>query len=668
MQFICRMQNMTNKADKPVLAVVKNAKKPKQTKRAGSGEGGFDKGKNKKFGEYEIIHGAFYQIKAVRSGADDRGFVEIPLCDFTCKIIEEVTHDTGLEDQAFLRVEGLRNDGLKFPMVEVPSSKFYSTQANWINEFFGTSAFVYPGNSKRDNLRAAIHLYSKLEGDIPKRHVYQYTGWQKKNDAWHYLSGSGAITLAGLDETVQVDLGSGHMARYSLPAPPKQEQLKLLASLVLDLLEICPQKPHIGSALLATVARAPLGECSPTDFALFVHGLTGSMKSAISAIPLAFFGDFNARRFPANFSDTDNDMESKAFQAKDSVFIIDDFKPSVSLSEASKIHAKAERFIRNTGNQAGRGRRGADMQARAAPYNRSMTLITGEDLPKGQSLLGRLLILELTRTDVNTNILTKLQHASELGGLSLFMSAYLQWLAPRMDELKKEFPKTISTLRDAAIRDRIAPSHPRAPEIYANMVAGVEILIDFMIDSNLLTMEQSNIVLADIEEHLRGAFSEQAAYQVEQDETVRFLELLRAAFASGNAHIASRLKQAPPISRPYSWGWRSNEVDSTGEKIYKPMGDCIGWLCEEKRELLIEQNAAFKVVQQFAKTQGDAFLLSASSLWRRMGEKGMVLAMEKRTNGTKQLAVKRQIGGVSKRVMILCADLVESGEEKSTGG
>jgi len=666
MQFICRMETMTNKAEKPVLAVVKNAKKPKGNNKTGSGNGsggGTGKSKNKKFGAYEIMNGSFHQLKTFRDG----GTVELPLCDFICRIIEEVNQDTGLEDQTILRVDGVRNDGLRFPVVEVPSSKFYSTQASWISEFFGTSAFVYPGSSVRDNLRAAIHLYSKLEGDIPKRQVYQYTGWKKINDAWHYLSGSGAITSVGLDESVQVDLGSGHMARYSLPVPPQKEQLKPIASLVLDLLEICPNKKHIGAALLATVARAPLGECSPTDFALFVHGLTGSMKSAISAIPLAFFGDFNARRFPANFSDTDNDMESKAFQAKDSVFIIDDFKPSVSLSEASKIHAKAERFIRNTGNQAGRGRRGADMQARAAPYNRSMTLITGEDLPKGQSLLGRL-ILELTRADVDTSILTKLQHASELGELSLIMSAYLKWLAPRMDDLKKEFPKMITVLRDAAIQDRIAPSHPRAPEIFANMVAGVEIFMDFMIDADLLTIEQSNIVLSDIEEYLKNAFSEQAAYQVEQDETVRFLELLRAAFASGNAHIASRLKQAPPLSRPYSWGWRSNEVDSTGEKIYKPMGDCIGWLCEEKREVLIEQNAAFKVVQQFAKTQGDAFLLSAPSLWRRMGEEGMVLATEKRANGTKQLAVKRQIGGVSKRVMILSADLVESGEEKSIGG
>lgn len=654
---------MNGKAEKPVLSVVANAKKPKSSYKTGSGNGsggGTGKGKNKKFGEYEIINGAFHQIKAVRSGADGNGFVEIPLCDFTCKIIEEVTHDTGLDDLAFLRVEGSRNDGFKLPIVEVPATKFYSTQANWVNEFYGTSAFVYPGASKRDNLRAAIHLYSKLEGDVPRKQVYQYTGWKLINDEYHYLSGSGAINSTGLTDAVQVDLGAGHMSRYNLPAPPDKEQLKPIASKVLELLEICPAKKQIGAALLCAVARAPLGECQSTDFALFIHGLTGSMKSAISAIPLAFFGDFNARRFPANFSDTDNDLEAKAFQAKDSIFVIDDFKPSVSLAEASKLYAKAERLIRNTGNQAGRGRRGSDMQAKAAPYNRSMTIITGEDLAKGQSLLGRLLIMQLSRTDVNTNILTRLQQASDNAELAGFMSAYLQWLAPRISELKKQLPINVTTLRNACIRDGLATSHPRAPEIFANLVAGAEIFIDFMIDAELLSLEQSNIVLSDIENNLKDAFSEQAAYQVEQDETVRFLELLRAAFSSGNAHIACRLKQEPPATRPHAWGWRSNEVDLSGNKIYKPMGDCIGWYCDKSREIWLERNSAYATVQKIAKTQGDAFLLSPASLWRRMYEKGLILSVEASGTKTPRLAVKRVIAGADKRVLILSADAVES--------
>jgi len=655
---------MTNKADKPVLEVVKGAKKPKGNHKTGSGNGsggGIGKGKNKAFGEYIVSGGAFHHRKATRSGGDDAGFIDIQLCNFSGHIVEEVTQDSGLEDTAILRIEGIRQDGLVLPVADVSASKFYGGQGNWANDAWGTKAFVYPGSQKKDHLRACLHQYSQLEKDIPQRTVYQYTGWKKLNDQWHYLSGSGAITATGLDETVQVDLGIGHMSHYSLPKPPDKEQLKAVSSSVLDLLEICPNKPQIGAALFSTIARAPLGECHPTDFAVFIHGLTGARKSAISAIPMAYFGaSFTARSFPANFSDTINDLEAKAFQVKDGLFCIDDFKPSVSQAEASKTYAKAERFIQNTGNCAGRGRRGADMQSKPAPFNRSMTIITGEETPKTQSLLGRMLILELTRTDVDKRVLTKLQQAGERGDLVMLMSAYLQWLAPRMDELKKSIPNAVTVLRDAAIKNKIAPSHPRASTIYANMVVGIETFLDFMIDTDLLTIEKSNIVLLNIEESLKDAFNEQAAYQVEQDDTVRFLALLQASFVAGNAHIACRLKQGPPLSRPYAWGWRSDSVDLSGEKIYKPMGDCIGWINEEKREVWIEQNAAFAVAQRLAKTQGDAFVLSASSLWRRMFEKDLIIATESRGKGTPKLAVKRVIGGRSKRVMILSADVLES--------
>ncbi len=214
------------------------------------------------------------------------------------------------------------------------------------------------------------------------------------------------------------------------------------------LLNVCPNKPHIGAALLAAVARAPLGECQPTDFAIWIHGLTGSKKSAVAAVALAFFGNFTARSFPGNWSDSVNDAEAKSHQAKDAIFIMDDFKPSVSQAEAAKLHAMAERLIRNTGNQAGRGRRDSTMQAKAAPYNRSMMLVTAEDLPRGQSLLGRLLILELTRADVDNTVLTRLQQAAQSGSLAGLMSAYLQWLALRFDQLKKDFPKNVETFRN----------------------------------------------------------------------------------------------------------------------------------------------------------------------------------------------------------------------------
>lgn len=649
-----------NSKNPPILEVVKGAKKsPKKPDGTG---GGVKIDKEQRFGAYAAIKGAFNQIKPKDDGSHDTW----PLCDFVCKIVQETTAEDGLNDASFLRIEGRRSDGLPLPPVDVPAKSFFSVQGCWPADAWGSRVFVYPGSAKRDNLRAAVHLYSRLSGDIPRRVVYKFTGWKKIDGAWHYLTGSGAISAAGLVQTVETDLGPGNMSRYSLPAPLVGGALKQAAGDALALLQIAPAKPHIGAALLAAVARAPLGECQQTDFAIWLHGLTGSRKSALAAIAQAFYGDFTARSFPANWSDSANDAEAKAHQAKDGVYTIDDFKPSVNRVEAEKQHAMAERIIRGAGNGAGRGRRLANMQAQASPFNRSMLLVTAEDLPRGQSLLGRLLVLELGRDDVNNQTLTKLQNAVQAGSFAGLMSAYLQWLAPRMDEHKRDFAKIVEQFRSSTIQSGFASSHTRAPEIYSNLLAGSEIFLEFLESAGCLSSEQSNVVLNDIETDLKAAFAEQSAYVQEQCEIEKFLQLLRAAFSSGNAHIATVTKQGPPVSHPYAWGWRSAGHDLTGDEQYKPMGDCCGWYAEPKdgkpAEIWLEPNTAFKIVQEFARHQGDSFLISSGSLWRRMAERGVLLKMEPDSKtGKAKTTVKRKVVGVEKRVLVLSADLLESG-------
>lgn len=646
-----------------VIDLVNKPNKPNKPKKpgnpGGSGTGSGSKAE-KRFGDYAIINNAFHHRKWAKSGPDGQGFIEIALCNFVCKIVMEVTTDTGLEDQAFVRIEGKRDDGMTLPTIEVPAAKFFNSRGSWIGEHWGTRAFIPSGAMKADNLRAAIHLYSTLEGDVPRTRIYKYTGFKKIDDRWHYLTGSGAITESGLIDSVHIDLGAGHMSRYTLPTPPDQTELKAAVVALSDLLAVCPGKPQIGAALLAAVARAPLGECSPTDFSIFLQGVTGSRKSSVAAIALAFFGEFNARRFPANWSDTDNDLEHKAFAVKDGVFVVDDYKPSVSQAEASRLYSKAERFFRNTGNQAGRGRRGADLRALAAPYNRSMTIATGEDLPKGQSIIGRLLVLELTRADVDLVTLSRLQNAADTGALSRLMSFYIQWLCSRLDDLKASFGESIRCLRDAALRDGFANSHTRAPEIYANLVAGSEVFVDCLIDAGLIDSVQSNVMLATIEDGLKAAFAEQDTYISEQDEVDRFIELLRSVFSSGNAHIACRINQGPPVTHPHAWGWRAD--DSSGERIMRPMGDLIGWHCDKDGQVWLNKDSAFKAVQQFARAQGEAFLMSAASLWRRMHERQLILLTEKHPSGKDQLTVKRTIAGTQKRVLVLSSKFIEAGE------
>ncbi len=390
---------------------------------------------------------------------------------------------------------------------------------------------------------------------------------------WYYLTGSGAINADGLQDQINVDMGSGHITRSQLPAPSNNE----------------------------------------------------AIKTALTSIALSFFGDFAGGVFPANWSDTDNDMEAKSFQCKDGLFGIDDFKPSVNQAEAARLHSKAERFIRNTGNQAGRGRRNNDMTSKAAPYNPSMTIITGEDPPKGQSLLGRLLILELERNDVDCPTLSRLQQAAREGQLSGLMAAYIQWLASRINGFKITLPQTLIALRDEAITLGI-DSHPRAAMMYANMVAGADVLLDFLVDCGALQPETAVLWSDDIHSQLKQAFGEQGSYLKEQDEVERFLNLLRSLFSSGNAHIADRLNQGAPKTRPHSWGWRCTEVngiDAMHTISAEPQGDCIGWYYEdlktgENREVWLDQESTFARVQELARKQGEPILLSAHRLWDRM--------------------------------------------------
>lgn len=525
--------------------------------------------------------------------------------------------------------------------------------------------FIFPGATKREHLRAATHLYSTLEGkDIPRRLVFGYTGWRRIDDRWHYLTGSGALTRDGLVQSHEVDTGQGHMARYRLPSPPDHSQIKAASGLIVELLEICPDKPHVGATLLATIARAPLAECLPIDFVLYFYGLTGTRKSSIAGVVQAFFGDFAALTLPANWTDSTADLEAKSFAAKDACFTVDDFKPAISSAEAARLHAKLENFVRNTGNQQGRGRRKSDMTSRAPLYNRSMSIVTAEDLPKGQSLLGRCLLIELGQADVAIDTLTRLQQAADAGTLSGLMAGYIQWLAGRMDEMKVRYGKAVIQFRDQAGKHWPSMSHSRTLGNFAQLVAAGEVFLEFMHNVGALTGEQVETLSREIKLELGIVSAEQAQYQQEQDEITHFFDLLRAVLSGGNGHIADRLTQGVPATRPHAWGWRSESVDLSGGKVYRPMGDCLGWYAQQTDpEVWLEKNTVYAAVQKLARAQDNSFLLSASMLWRRMDQRGLLLSVETEQGGRRRTDVKRMVAGRKRRVLVLPADWVESGEK-----
>jgi hypothetical protein len=637
--------------DNPIGENIKNAKPPKLK----TIDGGKTKpqGDNAEWrspsGDYVIMAGAFIQQRHNRDGL----LIDIPLCNFIAEIIEEVIYDDGLSDKAAYRIQGKRQNGANLPAIEVALPKF--ALMNWSGELWGSRALIYSGATKRDNLRVAIVQYSTRNGDIPRRVIFTYTGWKRIDDNWHYSTGSGAVTATGLNANVQVDLGGGHMSKYTLPEPPKPEQLKTdIAATLDDLLNVCPSRPEIGAVLLAAVARAPLGECLPTDFAIFIHGATGWGKPTLAAIALAFFGEFDTMSFPANFTDSISDLEGKAHQLKDGLYIVDDHKRAVNAVESSKLDAKTENFVRNTGNQSGRGRRNPDMTAKAAPYNRSLTIMTGEDLPRGQSILARLLVIELSPGDADVTMMRSLEQAARDGALRRIMATYIHWLAPRIGVLKEEFPKLVNGLTKDSSDRKLFSSHNRAHKMHANLVAAARLFCAFLHATGAVEESTKERLTNALEANISTAFQAQGDYQQNEDEVLRFQDLLRSVLNGGNGHIADRFRQEPPTTVPHSWGWRKN---SDGEQ--HPMGDCLGWFSHEGGkdcEVWLDQNLAYAAIQTLARKQGEVFLMQPHVLWRRFHDRGLLLAVDNQGNGRPKTTVKRIVSGSSKRVMVLRAD------------
>src|SRR5262249_23531147 len=150
--------------------------------------------------------------------------------------------------------------------------------------------------------------------------------------------------------------------------------------------------------LLSAPYRAVLGD---TDFGMHLTGPTGTYKSEAAALAEQHFGpSMDARHLPANWSSTGNSLEGLAFVAKDAVLVVDDFCPSGQVSDGPVLQRHAARLFRGQGNRAGRHRMRADSSLRPAKPPRGLTLSTGEDVPRGQSLRARVFVLDVSPGDL----------------------------------------------------------------------------------------------------------------------------------------------------------------------------------------------------------------------------------------------------------------------------
>jgi hypothetical protein len=547
-----------------------------------------------------------------RFGRDGEEFVE-PLCNFDARIDEEATHDDcSGELRLFFTVAGTLCDGTPLPDATVPAAGFAAMR--WVLEAWGSRACPNAGQGATDHLRAALQKLSAP--GVRRRTIYTHAGWRSVGGRWVYLHAGGAIGAIGTVDGIETLLPDT-LARAVLPPPPRGEALADAVRASLALLDLGPER--VTAPLLGAAYRAALPE---VDFSLALVGASGVFKSEGAALFQQHFGaEFNARNLPANWSSTANALEGLAYAAKDMLLTVDDFAPGGSAGDVARMHRDADRLFRGVGNRAGRARLRADGSLRPTRPPRALVLSTGEELPRGHSVRGRMGIVELARGDIAPERLSRCQLDAAAGKYRLAMSGYVRWLAKRYEHVLATIRQQTLDLRR---RYHDADQHARTPGIRADLALGWDYLLRFAQDAQAVTAQEAADYRERAEVGLRLMAQAQAAHQQAAEPVALFVSLLRSAVASGRAHAASPLG-LQPADRPEAWGWRKE--DGRDGPAWKPQGRRVGWV--DSADLFLDPEASHAEVQRFAGEQGESFPIASKTLSKRLDEKKKLKAADR---------------------------------------
>jgi hypothetical protein len=348
------------------------------------------------------------------------------------------------------------------------------------------------------------------------------------------------------------------LQRYRLPDPPTGSDLAQVIRASLSLLEVAGDQVTV--PIYCGIWRAVLGGC---DAGFHLAGHTGGGKTELAALAQQHYGiGMDARHSPGSWLSTDNALETLAFVAKDALLVVDDFCPIGSQYDIQSLHRKADRLFRGQGNAAGRGRLRADGTPRPTKPPRGMILSTGEDVPRGQSLQARLMVVEVPQNGIGAvdwQKLTDCQGKAAAGCYAQAMAGFLRWLAPRYGDLQRHLRTEISTLRKQAYQ---SGQHRRTPDMVANLAVGFHYFLTFAQEVGALRQAEAAELWQRCWNALGDTAAAQQEHQMASDPVRRFLELLGAAISSGRAHLSDSNGNRP--KQATAWGWRDVEI-GTGD-------------------------------------------------------------------------------------------------------
>ena len=373
--------------------------------------------------------------------------------------------------------------------------------------------------------------------------VYTHIGWRKIDGEWVYLHAGGAVG----SETVEVEIND-RLRKYTLPEDNGDIKEALKASL--SLLELGPKT--ITYSLLALIWLTPL--CEPLrkagiepSFLTYLWGTSGAFKSTVIALFLSHYGDFGPKGLPASFRDTANSVEEMAFQAKDSLLVVDDLYPAKNPKERTKLEGVLEYLLRNQGDRQGKGRLQSNSSLKTGHPPRGLILSSGEVMPLSGSSLARAWVNHIKEGDFSLEKLIPAQAQKAL--FSHAMRGYLEYLAPQLDTLPSHLSDDFEQLREQAKREsKTRTRHGRLDETVVFLYLGLNLFINYAVAQEALPQGEAVKILQEAWDTFNQVADELAQVAEREEPTKHFFEALLELQTLGRIYFASMEDVIPEIA------------------------------------------------------------------------------------------------------------------------
>jgi hypothetical protein len=580
-------------------------------------------------GEGLLASGSYYATEEgmVWQKATKDGLVDVPLTNFTAKIVTDVIHDDGAEQVRHMEIEavvGSRTCNFTLPAEQLASMK-------WVAEHLGPKAILNAGMSIRDHARCAVQ---KLSGDISCRTVYAHTGWRRVGNDRVYLHAGGAIGRVGRVSDMEMALPDA-LSRFQLPDVPRNKrELAKAVRASLRTLDLAPDS--IMFPIYCSGWRVVLGPLC--DFSIHLAGPTGAGKTELAAINQQHWGKgLDSRHLPASWSGTANALEALAFAAKDALMVVDDFAPQGTQNDVARLDREADRLLRAQGNRAGRQRMRQDTSLRRAKYPRGLILSTGEEVPSKQSIRARMLVIEVGPNDLDWDRLTHSQEDGAAGLYAQAMAGFIKWVASRYDDIQSRFHDDVTEIRRTIATEDM---HRRTPIIVAELLLGFRCFLDYAEDVGAINEVKKSRLWEQSCKALRDVAIAQVRHQAESEPAQRFLAYLASAIVSGRAHVAGPDGERP--ASPELWGWKEPAF------AWKPCGQLVGWV--DGVDLYLEPQAAYGAAQAVGRDSGKSIGEGLHTLKRRLNDKRLLVSTD--TN-RETLTIRKTLASQRREVLHL---------------